>query len=117
MVISSKATDVESESGYDDPHQAAKVSEGVASSRSVFLTFHSGVTAVFVKNFSWPVKKSSPSPLWEHRLPVKALALSARGLDNLCFLIIVYMLDPFQDTSTARNSFTHAACLMMINIM
>ena len=39
-----------------------------------------------------PVKKSSPSPLWGHRLPVTALALSAgrpfgparfaRGLDN-----------------------------------
>ena len=34
----------------------------------------------------WPVKKSSPLPLWGHRLPVKALALSARrplGLDKL----------------------------------
>ena len=27
-------------------------------------------------------KKSSPTPLWGHRLTVTALALSARGLDN-----------------------------------
>ena len=27
-------------------------------------------------------KKSSPTPLWGHRLPVTALALSARGLDK-----------------------------------
>ena len=56
------------------------------------MTFRSRVTAVFVKKFSWPIKKSSPSPLWEFRLPVTALALSARrpfgrarfvrGLDN-----------------------------------
>ena len=30
----------------------------------------------------WRVKKSSPSPLWGHCLPVTALALSARGLEN-----------------------------------
>ena len=35
VVLSSKATDVESESGYDDDHQATRVSEGVTSSRSV----------------------------------------------------------------------------------
>ena len=35
VVISSKATDVESESGYIDHHQATRVSEGVTSSRSV----------------------------------------------------------------------------------
>merc|ERR1712004_592604 len=29
-------------------------------------------------SISGPVKKSSPLPLWGHRLPVKALALSAR---------------------------------------
>ena len=28
-------------------------------------------------------QKVFPFPLWGHRLPVKALALSARGLDNL----------------------------------
>ena len=28
------------------------------------------------------IKKSSPSPLWGHRLSVTALALSARGLDK-----------------------------------
>ena len=28
-------------------------------------------------------QKSYPTPLWGHRLPVTALALSARGLDNL----------------------------------
>ena len=38
-----------------------------------FSTFRSGVTG-------WPVKKSSSSPLWGHRLPVTALALSARRL-------------------------------------
>ena len=39
--------------------------------------------AVFVKNkLGRRVKKSSPSPLWGHRLPVTALALSARGLDS-----------------------------------
>ena len=37
--------------------------------------------------FSWGesgrrFKKSSPTPLWGHRLPVTALALSAPGLDN-----------------------------------
>ena len=57
------------------------------------MTFRSGVTAVSVKKSGWPVKKSSPLPLWEFRLPVKALALSARrpfrparfarGLDKL----------------------------------
>ena len=47
-----------------------------------FFDFPSGVTAVSVKKFSWPVKKSSPFPLWGHRLPVTALALSARGLDK-----------------------------------
>ena len=36
----------------------------------------------FRKKICWPVKKSSTLPLWGHRLPVKALALSARGLDN-----------------------------------
>ena len=35
VVILSKATEVESESGYDDDHQATRVSEGVTSSRSV----------------------------------------------------------------------------------
>ena len=34
------------------------------------------------KKPGWRVKKSSPSPLWGHRLPVTALALSACGLDN-----------------------------------
>ena len=47
-----------------------------------FSTFRSGVTAVTVKKSGWPVKKSSPFPLWGHRLPVTALALSARGLDK-----------------------------------
>ena len=60
--------------------------------RNDFSTFRSGVTAISVKKSSWPVKKSSPLPLWEFRLPVKALALSGRrpfgparfahGLDN-----------------------------------
>ena len=48
-----------------------------------FSTFRLGVTSVSVKKFSWPVKKSSPFPLWGHRLTVKALALSARRLDNI----------------------------------
>ena len=53
--------------------------------------FRYGVTAVSVKKSGGPVKKSSPFPLWGHRLPVTALALSerrpfgpahfARGLD------------------------------------
>ena len=38
--------------------------------------------AVSAKKLGWRVKKSSPSPLWGHRLPVIALTLSARGLDN-----------------------------------
>ena len=37
---------------------------------------------IFVKKFSCLIKKSSPSPLWGHRLPATALALSARGLDK-----------------------------------
>ena len=49
---------------------------------NIFSTFRSGVTAVSVKKSGWPVKKSSPLPLWEFRLPVKTLALSARRLDN-----------------------------------
>ena len=40
-----------------------------------------------LRPFSWGEpgrrsKKSSPTPLWGHRLPVTALALSACGLDN-----------------------------------
>ena len=35
-----------------------------------------------LKKSGWRLKKSSPSSLWGHRLPVTALALSARGLDN-----------------------------------
>ena len=41
--------------------------------------------AVFVEKTGRRVKKSSPSPLWRHCLPVTALALSARGLDNNLF--------------------------------
>ena len=36
----------------------------------------------FVRGPSRRAKKSSPPPLWGHRLPVTALALSARGLDK-----------------------------------
>ena len=39
--------------------------------------------AIFAKKNDWPVKKSSPSPLLGHRLPVTALALSARRQDKL----------------------------------
>ena len=40
-----------------------------------------------LRPFSWGepgrrAKKSYPTPLWGHRLPVTALALSARGLDH-----------------------------------
>ena len=38
--------------------------------------------ADFVKNPGQCFKKYSPSPLWGHRLPVTALALSARRLDK-----------------------------------
>ena len=48
------------------------------SGSTYFYYFRSGVTAVSIKKFSWPVKKSSPLPLWGYRLPVTALALSAR---------------------------------------
>merc|ERR1711952_513837 len=44
-----------------------------------FSTFRSGVTAVSVKKSGCRLKKSSPLPLWGHRLPVTALALLARG--------------------------------------
>ena len=36
-------------------------------------------------------KKSSPAPLWGHRLPVTALALSARGLDKESFLFVCHL--------------------------
>ena len=34
------------------------------------------------KKTGWRAKKSSPTPLWGHCLPVTALALSARGLER-----------------------------------
>ena len=37
---------------------------------------------VFVRGPIRRAKKSSPTPLWGHRLPVTTLALSARGLDK-----------------------------------
>ena len=46
-------------------------------------TFRFRVTPVFVRGPVRRAKKSSPTPLWGHRLPVTVLALSARGLDNL----------------------------------
>ena len=36
----------------------------------------------FRKKIRLTRQKVSPSPLWGHRLPITALALSARGLDN-----------------------------------
>ena len=36
----------------------------------------------FCKKNGWRTKKSSPTPLWGHCLPVTALALLARRLDN-----------------------------------
>ena len=38
---------------------------------------------VFVIKPGHRAKKSSTTPLWGHRLPITALELSARGLDNL----------------------------------
>ena len=35
-----------------------------------------------IKTNDRSAKKSSPTPVWGHRLPITALALSARGLNN-----------------------------------
>ena len=43
-----------------------------------FFDFPFRSYSCFRKKFGWPVKKSFPFPLWGHRLPVTALALSAR---------------------------------------
>ena len=44
--------------------------------------------------------KSSPLPLWEFRLPVKALALSARGLDK----VFVEIIDGVLLTNSGQKS-------------
>ena len=40
--------------------------------------FRFWITTVFAKKIGWRGKKSSPTPLWGHRLPETALAPSAR---------------------------------------
>ena len=47
-------------------------------------------------------KKSSPLPLWEFRLPVIALALSARGLDKDDALALLV----FYDTELSKEIIT-----------
>ena len=47
-----------------------------------FFNFTFQSYSCFRKKSGWRLKKSSPSPLWGHRLPVTALAPSARGLDK-----------------------------------
>ena len=47
-----------------------------------FFDFPFRSYSCFRKKSGWRLKKSSPLPLWGHRLPVTALALSARGLEN-----------------------------------
>ena len=42
--------------------------------------------------------------------------MNVNELVRLVTTMLLYMLDPFQDTSTARNSFTHPGCLMIIII-
>ena len=61
-------------------------------------TFRSGVTAVFVKKSSWPVKKSFPSPLWGHRRPVTALALSARRQARFLLFEIAWQVNTKPET-------------------
>ena len=43
-----------------------------------FSTFRFRVTTFFVENIGKRTKKSSPTPLWGHRVPVTALALRWR---------------------------------------
>ena len=60
----------------------AFVTLGVGSVLATCATFRFRVTPVFVRGPVRRAKKSSPTPLWGHRLPVTALALSAHGLES-----------------------------------